>query len=113
MLRRTVTVLGAGHEMGMTIKGTKVTSIEGDEKTGAKIVLRRGATQVLSAGIDNALVEPGNQLELTDALAQMLDLEDTVDYREVVACVRAVSDAVRRSRAGISSRPWSALSSSA
>jgi imidazolonepropionase-like amidohydrolase len=38
----TVTVLGAGHEMGMTIKGTKVTSHEGDEKTDARKVVIKG-----------------------------------------------------------------------
>ena len=36
---------------------------------GAKVILRTGDTQVLSEVIDNALVEPGRQLEVTEALA--------------------------------------------
>lgn len=38
----TVTVLGAGHQMGMTIKGAKVTSHEGEEKTDARKVDIKG-----------------------------------------------------------------------
>ncbi len=34
----TIAILGAGHEIGMTIKGTKVASIEGDRKTEARKV---------------------------------------------------------------------------
>ena len=44
---------------------------------GAKIVLRKGENLVLSEIIDNTLVEPGRQLEVTEALAQILDLEGT------------------------------------
>jgi hypothetical protein len=46
---------------------------------GAKLVLRNGDAQVLSEVIDNALVEPGRQLEVTEALAAMLDLEETAE----------------------------------
>jgi hypothetical protein len=46
---------------------------------GAKLVLRRGDTQVLSEVIDNALVEGGRQLELTEALAEELGLEATAE----------------------------------
>ena len=46
---------------------------------GAKVVLRSGDTQVLSEVIDNALVEPGRQLEVTEQLASMLGLEGTVE----------------------------------
>jgi hypothetical protein len=46
---------------------------------GAKVVLRAGGTQVLTEVIDNVLVEPGRQLELTEALATMLGLEETVE----------------------------------
>ena len=42
-----------------------------------KLILRNGDTQVLTEVIDNTLVEPGRQLELTDALARMLSLEET------------------------------------
>jgi len=45
----------------------------------AKVVLRYGDTMVLSDVIDNALVEPGRQLEVTEALARILDLEDTAE----------------------------------
>jgi hypothetical protein len=45
----------------------------------AKVVLRHGNKLVLSEVIDNALVEPGRQLEVTDALARILDLEDTAE----------------------------------
>ncbi len=50
---------------------------------GAKIIVRNGDTQILTEVIDNALVEPGRQLELTETLAAMLHLEDTeeIDWR--------------------------------
>jgi len=46
---------------------------------GAKVVLRYGDTQVLTEVIDNVLVEPGRQLEVTEALAEMLGLDGTVE----------------------------------
>lgn len=46
---------------------------------GAKIVLRHGDTQILTEVIDNALVEPGRQLEVTEALAAMLGVDGTVE----------------------------------
>ena len=46
---------------------------------GAKVILRSGNKQVLTEVIDNALVEPGRQLEVTDALAKMLGIEGTVE----------------------------------
>ncbi len=46
---------------------------------GAKVVLRNGGMQVLTEVIDNALVEPGRQLEVTEALARMLRLEGTAE----------------------------------
>jgi hypothetical protein len=46
---------------------------------GAKVVLRRGSAQVLTDVIDNALAEPGRQLEVTEALAQMLGIDGTVE----------------------------------
>ena len=46
---------------------------------GAKVVLRTGNTQVLTEVIDNALVEPGRQLEVTQALAALLGLDGTVE----------------------------------
>ncbi len=46
---------------------------------GAKVILRYGDEQVLTEVIDNALVEPGRQLEVTDALATMLGIEGTVE----------------------------------
>jgi len=46
---------------------------------GAKVVLRYGDTQVLTDVIDNALVEPGRQLEVTDELATILGLDGTVE----------------------------------
>jgi hypothetical protein len=46
---------------------------------GAKVVLRYGDTQVLTEVIDNALVEPGRQLEVTEALAGMLGIDGTVE----------------------------------
>ena len=33
----------------------------------------------MSEVIDNALVEPGRQLEVTEALARLLDLEETAE----------------------------------
>ena len=42
---------------------------------GAKVVLRSGNKQVLTEVIDNKLVEPGRQLEVTEALARMLGIE--------------------------------------
>jgi hypothetical protein len=45
----------------------------------AKMVLRYGDRLVLSEVIDNALVEPGRQLEVTEALARLLELEDTAE----------------------------------
>jgi hypothetical protein len=44
---------------------------------GAKLVLRNGDVQVLTEVIDNSLVEPGRQLEVTARLARMLKLEGT------------------------------------
>ena len=46
---------------------------------GAKLVLRHGNVQVLTEVIDNKLVEPGRQLEVTQRLAQMLKLDGTED----------------------------------
>ena len=46
---------------------------------GAKVILRSGDKQVLTEVIDNALAEPGRQLEVTEALAQMLGLDGTVE----------------------------------
>lgn len=46
---------------------------------GAKVVLRAGDTQVLTEVIDNSLVEPGRQLEVTEALAALLGLDGTVE----------------------------------
>ena len=46
---------------------------------GAKVVLRYGGRQVLTEVIDNALVEPGRQVEITDALASMLGVDGTVE----------------------------------
>ena len=46
---------------------------------GAKVILRSGNKQVLTEVIDNALVEPGRQLEVTDALAKMLGIDCTVE----------------------------------
>ena len=46
---------------------------------GAKVSLRSGNKQVLTEVIDNALVEPGRQLEVTDALAKMLGIDGTVE----------------------------------
>jgi hypothetical protein len=46
---------------------------------GAKLVLRYGGHQVLTEVIDNALAEPGRQVEVTEALAQMLGIDGTVE----------------------------------
>lgn len=46
---------------------------------GVKVVLRHGGTQVLAEVIDNALVEPGRQLEVTETLADMLGVDGTVE----------------------------------
>jgi hypothetical protein len=46
---------------------------------GAKLVLRHEDTLVLSEVIDNTLVEGGRQLEVTEALAEILDLEGTTE----------------------------------
>jgi hypothetical protein len=46
---------------------------------GAKLILRSGDTQILTEVIDNALVEPGRQLEVTEALAEMLEIDETVE----------------------------------
>ncbi|MFO7572945.1 MAG: hypothetical protein R6W48_10160 [Gaiellaceae bacterium] len=46
---------------------------------GTKLVLRHDRKQVLTEVIDNALVEPGRQLEVTEALAELLGVEDTVE----------------------------------
>ena len=46
---------------------------------GAKVVVRFGGKQVLTEVIDNALVEPGRQLEVTQALANMLGIDGTVE----------------------------------
>jgi len=50
---------------------------------GAKVILRQGETQVLTEVIDNELVEPGRQLEVTEELARILRLEGTseIDWR--------------------------------
>lgn len=46
---------------------------------GAKVVLRYGSANVLTEVVDNALSEPGHQLEVTEALAQMLGIDGTVE----------------------------------
>ena len=46
---------------------------------GAKLILRSGDTQILTEVIDNALAEPGRQLEVTEALATMLEIDGTVE----------------------------------
>ncbi|MGH3134236.1 MAG: hypothetical protein ACRDNY_10950, partial [Gaiellaceae bacterium] len=46
---------------------------------GAKIVLRRGDTLVLTEVIDNALVEPGREIEVTEALGRLLGLDETAE----------------------------------
>ena len=46
---------------------------------GAKLVLRREDMQVLSEVIDNVLVEGGRQLEVTEGLAEILELEGTAE----------------------------------
>lgn len=44
-----------------------------------KVVLRSGDTEILTEVIDNALAEPGRQLEVTEALAGMLGIDGTVE----------------------------------
>lgn len=46
---------------------------------GAKVILRSGDKQVLTEVIDNALVEPGRQLEVTEELASILGIDGTVE----------------------------------
>jgi predicted RNA-binding Zn-ribbon protein involved in translation (DUF1610 family) len=46
---------------------------------GAKLVLRKDDRQVLTEVIDNVLVEPGRQLEVTEALATMLEIDETTE----------------------------------
>jgi predicted RNA-binding Zn-ribbon protein involved in translation (DUF1610 family) len=46
---------------------------------GAKVILRSGDKQVLTEVIDNALVESGRQLEVTEQLASLLGIEGTVE----------------------------------
>jgi hypothetical protein len=46
---------------------------------GAKLVLRHDSSQVLTEVIDNALAEPGRQLEVTEELARMLGIDGTVE----------------------------------
>ncbi len=43
------------------------------------MILRSGDKQVLTEVIDNALVEPGRQIEVTEKLAQMLGIDGTVE----------------------------------
>ncbi|MBA2741578.1 MAG: hypothetical protein H0U46_06160, partial [Actinobacteria bacterium] len=53
---------------------------------GAKLVLRHEGKQVLTEVIDNALVEAGRQLEVTEALARILELQGTeeIEWRFAV-----------------------------
>jgi hypothetical protein len=44
-----------------------------------KLVLRNGDRQVLTEVIDNALVEAGRQLEVTQALGRMLEVDQTAE----------------------------------
>jgi hypothetical protein len=46
-----------------------------------KIILRSGSKQVLTEVIDNTLVEPGRQLEVTEALATKLGIDGTVELQ--------------------------------
>ena len=48
---------------------------------GAKIILRSGNDQVLTEVIDNTLVEPGRQIEVTEALAKKLGIDGTVELQ--------------------------------
>jgi predicted RNA-binding Zn-ribbon protein involved in translation (DUF1610 family) len=48
---------------------------------GAKLILRSGSKQVLTEVIDNTLVEPGRQLEVTEALAKKLRIDGTVELQ--------------------------------
>jgi hypothetical protein len=54
---------------------------------GAKIVLRVGGKEVLTEVIDNKLVVPGRQLEVTEKLAKMLGLDGSqeIDWRFATA----------------------------
>ena len=54
---------------------------------GTKLVLRSGGVLVLSEVIDNVLVEPGRQLEVTERLAGMLGIEGTepIEWRFATA----------------------------
>jgi hypothetical protein len=44
---------------------------------GAKLIVRRNGTQILTEVIDNKIMEPGRQFEVTEGLAAMLELEGT------------------------------------
>jgi hypothetical protein len=44
---------------------------------GGKLIVRNDDVRILTEVIDNALVEPGRQLEVTQRLARMLGLEGT------------------------------------
>jgi hypothetical protein len=46
---------------------------------GAKLILRNGDEQVLTEVIDHTLAEAGRELEVTAALGQMLDLDETAE----------------------------------
>jgi len=46
---------------------------------GTKVVLRNDDKQVLTEVIDNVLVEPGRQIEVTQALGRMLELDGTAE----------------------------------
>jgi hypothetical protein len=46
---------------------------------GTKVVLRNDETQVLTEVIDNVLVEPGRQIEVTEELGRMLELDGTAE----------------------------------
>jgi hypothetical protein len=46
---------------------------------GVKVVLRNDERQVLTEVIDNVLVEPGRQIEVTEKLARMLELQGTAE----------------------------------
>ena len=45
-------------------------------------------TQVLTEVIDNALAEPGRQLEVTEELARMLGIDGTVELEWRFATIR-------------------------
>lgn len=46
---------------------------------GTKVVLRNDDRQVLTEVIDNNLVEPGRQIEVTEELGRMLELDGTAE----------------------------------